>query len=188
MPDKTPAKSLSLGAAVEAGSQQADAELSSLQIDSIQWDKFTPSPRTARDFVATLWKANDQPFHFGSFVINDPDLHMYDLLVRCPETYTRMSSHVLPGCDSQYGIDFEESVYLEISGTGEKMRTVLIAPCQFGENGGQALFLKPENHGMGSCAGTVAHGCSYVRTRPCWRPLMKCEGSEVTCTLLHCAG
>ena len=155
--------------------------LDSLEMNAFQWESFTPSPRTARDFVAALWKANGEPFHFGSFVVNDPDLRMYNLLARCPELYDRTSSHVLPGCQQQHGVDFEEGVCLKIGGTGpgDEMWTVLIAPCRFSETRGQALFLKPEDHGMGSFASTLAHGCSYVRTRPCWRPLMKCEGSEV---------
>jgi len=128
----------------------------------------------ATEYLKTLLayaESTHQLFHSGAFVIMDPEGKIWDFFDNRPESYSRVSSHDMPGNPPQFGLDLPEVTKINFAGIERDIIHILFAKFTIhqGQTQHQCLFLKPEIFGTQGCCNKIRHWCEWLRTRPCWR-------------------
>ena len=144
-------------------------------MESVYHWGFTPI-ENARAIIWALYgiAGNDLKKGFfteGTFVVEDKDHRLFNFLRSVPGAYKRISSHFKDYKTQHYGLDIPNLPCLK--------QHIL-----FGQTAQGYMFIKPENHGIGTLGDALMHGQEFVvaqaRKQPYLRSLLGLTSDDET--------
>ena len=119
-------------------------------------------------FLRAKAEKKGQGFERGSFVVEDPNGHLWAWIQQIPGLYnrgigvgskrTRGSSHLREYHPTSYGVDTNNVPWAE-------MHTLLLIPFTHAATGTPYLFLKPETAGTATVGARAEHMVQYAKSR-----------------------